>query len=144
MNGMRVRVAMAAVSLLAVGGLFTGCGGGGVAEARRLQQDQIRAVENYLAALEKADNAKTVAAAINAYANDVERLAPRVKRLRERHPEWKDSNRRPKELKEGEERAQAAFSKMAGAMFKTMPYMGDPAVRQAQERLAKAMQQMGS
>jgi len=132
----------AALSLLAGGIGLAGCGGGGVAEARRLQREQIRSVEQYLAALDKADNAKAVAAAINAYADDMEVYAPRMKRLLEKHPEWKEANRRPKELQEDEERAKTAFSKMAGAMFKAMPYMGDPEVRKAQERLMKAMQLM--
>lgn len=142
MSKKRTQWVVATLSLLAGGMWLAGCGGGGVAEARRLQQEQIRSVEKYLAALDRADNAKAVASAIDAYADDVERLAPRMKRLLEKHPEWKQADRRPKELQAEDERAKAAFSKMAGAMFKAMPYMGDPEVRTAQERLMKAMQLM--
>lgn len=144
MNAMRWGRWMAAGwAAVALGATAIGCGGG-VAEARRLQQQQGRAVEQYLAALDKADNAREVAAAINGFAADMERIAPRMKRLMDRHPEWKDPARRPKELQADDERARDTAAKMAGTLFRIMPYMGDPEVRKAQERLMRALQQMGS
>lgn len=139
----RVRWLAAGLAAAALSATAIGCGGG-VAEARRLQQQQGRAVERYLAALDKADNAREVAAAINGFAADMERIAPRMKRLMDKHPEWKDPARRPRELKVEDERARDAAAKMAGTLFRIMPYMGDPEVRKAQERLMRALQQMGS
>lgn len=139
-SGRRIAAGLAA---LAFGTIVIGCRGG-VAEARRLQQQQGQAVERYMAALDKADNAREVAAAINSFAADMERITPRLKRLMDKHPEWKDPARRPAKLKLEDERARDAAAKMAGTLFRIMPYMGDPEVRKAQERLMRVLKQMDS
>ena len=45
----------------------------------------------------------------------------------------------PEELKESQKKAEALGQKMAGSMMKIMPYMNDPEVQKAQERMGAAM-----
>ena len=127
------------VALAAMAALVAGCGGP-YADAKRYQDQHLKAMEAYIADLEKAQDAKAVARAINTFADRMERLAPEARRLAEKHPELRKSGATPEELKEGEAQMKELAPKMAGAMMKVMPHMGDPEVRKAQERLMKVMQ----
>jgi len=127
------------LSLFTLSFLITGCGGK-YSDINKMNEEYIALMENYIADLDKADNAQDAAKAMNRFAEGMENLWPRMQKLSKKYPELKDNNSTPpEELKETQERAEAVGQKMVGAMMKTMPYVMDPEVRKAQQRIAMAM-----
>jgi len=128
------------LSLLTISFLIIGCGGK-YSDAKKMNEEFIALVEDYIADLDKADNAKGAAKAINRFADGMEDLWPRMQKLSEKYPELKDKSNPPEELKESQKRAEAMSQKMAGAMIKLMAYIKDPEVQKAQKRLGAVMTQ---
>jgi phosphoglycerate-specific signal transduction histidine kinase len=128
------------VVVLLLGLVVSGCGSK-YADVKKLQVRFGKAVEAYAADLEKADDAKSVAKAANRFADEMEVLRPKMNAMSEKYPELKDKDNVPKELEASQKDAEAAGKKMAGIFMKLMPYMTDPEVRKAQERLGKIMSQ---
>ena len=127
------------LSLFTMSFLIIGCGGK-YSDVNKMNEEYIALMENYIADLDKADNAKDAAKAMNRFADGMENLWPRMQKLSEKYPELKDNKSTPpEELKEAQERAEAVGQKMVGSMMKTMPYVMDPEVQKAQQRIAMAM-----
>ncbi len=126
------------LSLLTMSFLTIGCGGK-YSEAEKLNREYIALVEDYIADIDKADNAKDVAKAMNQFADGMEELMPKMRELSEKYPELKDRSNPPEELIETQEKAGEMGQKMAGSMMKLMPYIMAPEVLSAQKRLAAAM-----
>jgi hypothetical protein len=126
------------LTLLAMSFLIIGCGGK-YSEAEKMNKEYIALVEDYIADIDKADNAKDVAKAMNEFADGMEDLMPKMRKLSEKYPELKDRSNPPEELKETQKKAEEMGQKMAGAMIKLMPYMMAQEVLNAQKRLAAAM-----
>jgi len=127
------------LSLFTMSFLIIGCGGK-YSDVNKMNEEYIALMENYIADLDKADNAKDAAKAMNRFADGMENLWPRMQKLSEKYPELKDNKSTPpEELKETQERAEAVGQKMVGSMMKTMPYVMDPEVQKAQQRIAMAM-----
>ena len=119
--------------------ILVGCGGGKYADAKAIMNKYIDVVEKYLDSLEKANNAKDVAKAINHFADDLETVMPAMKKMAEKYPELKDHNNPPPELKEDQARAMAIGKRMGQSFAKIAPYMNDPDVAKAQKRIMKVM-----
>ena len=111
------------------------CGGGKYSDLIAVSNQFADATENYINAIEKADNASDAAGATNTYAAKIEKIAPRMREMADKYPELKDRSKVPEELKKNRERDDALGEKMAGAM---MTYRKDPEVRKAQQRLKKS------
>ncbi len=62
--------------------------------------------------------------------------------MAEKYPELKDPDKIPEALKKSTEKVEAIGTKMAGSMMKSMQYMMDSKVREAQMRFQKAMSLM--
>ena len=118
--------------------LIIGCGGK-YSDAKKLNEELLDIMEDFIADLEKADNAKAAAKAINRYADGMEDLLPRMQKISEKYPELKDKSNPPEELKESQKRADGMSKEMAGGMMKLMVYMNDPDVQKAQMRLGSIM-----
>jgi len=119
---------------------LAGCGGK-YADVKKVNAEFVSMLEDYVAELEKADSAKDVAAAMNSYADQLEGIMPEMKKLQEKYPELKDQDNIPAELEESMESAMAAGMNMAGTFMKIAPYMEDPEVQKAQERIGRIMMQ---
>jgi hypothetical protein len=109
------------------------------ADVKKMNTKFVKITEAYVADLDKADDAKSVAKAINSYADEFEMLWPKMQKLSEKYPELEDEKNLPKALEASQKEAEAVGKKMAGTFMKAMPYMQDPDVRKAQERLGKVM-----
>ncbi len=121
--------------------LLNGCGGEKYADAKECNEEVIKVMDDYVAELDKSKNAADVAKAINGFADKMEALVPKMKKLAEKYPELEDTDNLPEELKESQAKAQAVGQKIAASMMKIMPYMSDPEVQKAQERMNAAMMQ---
>jgi hypothetical protein len=128
---------VAVVGLLAVTFTLTGCADK-YADVKKSQSEFVKITNAYVADLDKVSSAKSAAKAMNNYADQLEKLMPKMKQLSEKYPEIKDS-KVPSELMEMEKETEAAAFKMAGSFMKLMPYMNDPKVMEAQKRIASVM-----
>ncbi len=132
------RIVVPMVCVLLAAFVMSGCGGK-YADVKKVSGKFAKATEAYVAELDKADDAKAVAKAINSYADALEKFWPQMQKLSEKYPKLKDHTNPPKGLEASQKEAEAAGKKMAGTFMKIMPYMGDPEVRKAQERLGAVM-----
>jgi F0F1-type ATP synthase membrane subunit b/b' len=117
---------------------LTGCSGK-YADAKALNAEFVDMTETYLDDLEKSDNAKDVAKAMNRYADDMEKIWPKMKKMAEKYPELKDKKAMPEELKESQQAVEEMGQKMGNAFGKIMPHMSDPDVQKAQQRISAVM-----
>lgn len=120
--------------------LLAGCSEKKYADAKQVNEEYISAAETYVAAMEKVDSAQTAAKAMNAFADEMERLLPKMKAVAEKYPELKDGDQVPEELKGLAQRAEQVGQKMGSVMMNIMPYMQDPEIQKAQMRFQQAMQ----
>jgi len=98
--------------------------------------------EDFIAALEKAASADAVAAAMNVVTEHMAELAPKMKAIGEKFPEFKNMDNPPAELKPFNTRLEAVMGKMMGAIGKVAQFMQDPKVLEAQEKYNKVMGDM--
>ena len=135
---MRRALFISFLCLLVSGLWLTGCSSK-YADAKQMNAEFVNMTKTYLDDLEKSDTAKDVAKAMNRYADEMEKLWPKMKKLAEKYPELKDRNNVPQEMKESQKHVEEMGEKMAGAFRKIMPHMSDPDVRKAQQRISAVM-----
>ncbi len=120
---------------------LTSCGGGGMyADVIALNKQYVKLMETYVADIDKADNANKVAEAMNRYADGLEKIWPQMMELEKKYPELQDEANQPEELQTSLEELQFVAEDMIGTFQKTLPYVEDPEVIKAQERLGAIMQ----
>jgi len=110
-------------------------------DAVKVNEQFVAAMEQYVQDLTSADSGATVAAAFNNYTDVMEKLVPQLKAMKEKYPEL-GNGEVPEVMKPLAERAEQLGGKMAGAMMKIVPFMGDPSVQAAQQRMAQVMGNM--
>jgi uncharacterized protein YukE len=132
---MRQNVVISLACVLTAIVFLPGCGGGKYADVEQASNQWVSAMETYAAALDKAGSAPDVAQATNQFADKMEKLAPTMQKLADKYPELENSQNLPEPLQKIESRMEQATKKMMGAMMKIAPYMGDPEVQKAQQRL---------
>jgi hypothetical protein len=123
--------------------LLNGCSGKKYEDVKEVNGDMVTIMDEYAAEIDKSANAQDVVKAINRFADKMEALVPKMKKLAEKYPELENMDNPPEELKESQAKAEAVGQKIAGSMMKIMPYMNDPEVKKAQERMSETMMNMG-
>jgi len=140
---MRMRDVLGMMTLAVV---MVGCGGGsGKSDVRAVYEKNIQIMDDFSAAMDKAANAAQVVAALNRYTREMESLGPKIKALREEHPELVEMDKRgrfPEELNDLEDRFADMGMKMMRAMAKVMQHQNDPAVMEAQQRMMTTAQKL--
>lgn len=118
---------------------FVACGGGGgqFSSEKKVMEKGAKIMEDFLNSMEKADNAKGVAAALNTFADEMEIIKPQMEELQNKYPDLDDV---PEELAPVAKKYEELGMRMMSAMGKIMQYSDDPDVQAAQERLDKAME----
>ncbi len=117
-------------------------GGEDYSEAIKVNREFHAAMEAYLNALDKADDAAAAAAAMNRFADDIEVVGPKMKEVIERHPELKDPETLPEEFDAVQEESKELNARFIGTFMKLAEYMKDPEVQKAQQRVSNAMNTM--
>ncbi len=115
------------------------CGGGKYAEAKKAVAKSNKALEGFLGKMDKADNAKDVAAVLTGFTSEMEKIVPELKKLEEKYPELKGSQGVPEELGEEGKKMMELWGKFASVMMKIQQYGDDPEVQKAQEKLEDIM-----
>jgi hypothetical protein len=134
---MKKAVMFVAVLSLLVGG-FACKGGGKYADAISVIEKFVASNEGLLKSLEGAKDAESVAAALNKATADVKELAPKMKALGEKYPEFKNMENPPAELKPAVDKLMAVAGKMMGVFEKIGPFLSDPKVQEAQKAYSEA------
>ncbi|HSW00289.1 MAG TPA: hypothetical protein VLI39_08965 [Sedimentisphaerales bacterium] len=133
---MRQNVVISLACVLTAIPFLPGCGGGEkYADVEKASNQWVSAMEEYTAALDKAGSAQDVAKATNQFADKMEKLAPTMQKLTEKYPELKNDQNLPEPLKKVQSKMEEAGTKMMGSMMKIAPYMNDPEVQKAQQRM---------
>ena len=124
--------------------VITGCSTGKYADVKAYLQDTIKLQENYISKLESAKSGSDVASAIEAFADDLVKMAKEGKELEKKYPELSFKDKQyPPELKAEMEKLDEVGAKMITASTTTgMKYMSDPAVMKAQMSMAKKLQSL--
>ena len=122
--------------------LTTGCTGNKYGDLIEVNTRFVVAMQDYIDATGKATNAAAMAEAIDDFAVQVEKLAPRMKEVRTKYPDLGSSTEVPKELKELEAKSKDLEQKIVASYMNMMQYMMDPKVQAAQQKLQQAMMKM--
>ena len=118
--------------------LLAACGGK-YSDAVELSEKQLKFMETYADDLEKADSAEGLVAAMDEFAEKMEKLKPKAQALREKYPELYRGEKLPEEFAELQKKTEAVVTRMTAASMKTMQYMMDPKVQKAMMRMNNAM-----
>ena len=129
---MKHKITMLFALVLAFG---LACGGGKYGDVKDALNDLIAMQEDYITAIQGAQNAGDVAKAINKYTDKFLQIKPRLESFEQKYPELKTQKEPPAELKDSFERLTRSAEKLATASFSLMKYLGDPEVQKATERL---------
>lgn len=113
-------------------------------EAREVFEQYLPAMEKYLDAVDKCSGPKELTIAINAFADSMEAIAPRMKKLEEKYPELKNEQTAPLEYADLEKKSEALGQRFGQSFSRIAPFMDDPEVQKANERLAGIMDTMDS
>ena len=137
-----VKKLMLFLILICLTPFFSNCGGK-YDDAVSLNGEFVEVMGDYVEDLDKADSAKTVAAAMNNFADKMEDLGPRLKEMAQKYPELNDPKNLPDELRASQKKSEELGRQMAGSMMKMMQFMTSPEVQAAQQRMSQAMGSMG-
>jgi hypothetical protein len=137
---------MKKVALFAVVGLilFAGVayGGGKYEDVKPLIEKMSGAFEKFITDMEKAENADAVVAALDAFAEVMKKLGPKVREITKKYPELKDEKTHPEELKPLLKKMDELGKKMFGVLGKLQQFANDPKVKEAYKRFGEAMASM--
>ena len=132
------KILMITIASLVAAGAFGCKPAGKYADLKEYLNESIKANEDYIAALEKANSPKEVAEAINELGNKNEKLGPRTEELQKKYPELKDMGKNPPvELKDEFERLEKMTQRLLSVSMKMMKYMMHPEVMKATQEMAK-------
>ena len=126
--------------------LMASCGKGSRRDSpRAFMEKNLQVMEDFIVAMDQADQADQVVGAMDRYTREVEKLVPRIQAVNERYPEMaqiEETGVFPEEFKDLEEKFTAMGMKMMRAMVKAMQYGDDPKVQAAQERMIRAAEKL--
>ena len=100
-------------------------------DVEEIMNAQVTAMENYISAMEKAENAEDVAASIRGFTSEMKELIPQLNEVMAKYPELSDKQTPPGELQSVSEEMRIQSGNLQGAMIKAMQYMQDPGVKKA-------------
>ncbi len=144
---MKIRGWMTLLSLVVFIMGITACGGGGDTEVRGGKYSDIKSImnkfnantEKWIEAMDKADTAKKVAAALTDYANIMKGLRVEMTEMEEKYPELTNMSDPPEEFKEEAAKLEGLWAKIGSVMMKAVEFADDPAVQKAQAEFDEIM-----
>ncbi len=130
-------VVLLACSLIAIC-LCHGCGRGEHGGLERFTEQYLRVMQEYGAAMERADSAQAVAAAIDRRENGLRKLFPERQRMMEKYPEFFDGMvDPPADIARAENNMREAARLAHHAEIVYMRYSNEPEVKEAVARMFK-------
>lgn len=144
---MKIRGWMAFLGLAVFVMGITACGGGGDAEIGGGKYSDIKSsmkkfnenTEKWIEAMDKADTAKKMAAALTDFANTMKELQVKMTEMEEKYPELTNMSDPPEEIREEAARMEDLMSKLMSTMMKAGQFADDPEVQKAQAEFQEVM-----
>ncbi|MCK5165216.1 MAG: hypothetical protein KAQ72_15935 [Desulfobacula sp.] len=130
------------VVLIVFMGFVWGCGQGKYDDVVKVNDEYISVLQDYIDRLNKAQTGKDVAKAMNKYTDAFKKLAPKMKKINEKYPELMNAKDLPEKVKQSQAKATQIGLDFASSFMKTMKYITDPGVAQAQKRMGEVMQSL--
>lgn len=109
------------------------------ADAKKVLTKFADLTENYVKNLNSAENAGSVAKALDGYTTPMKDIMPEMVKILKKYPELKDEKTHPEELKPLMKRFNKVFQNLIAASAKIMKYANDPAVQEANKRYKETM-----
>ena len=125
------------LALVSCGG--SGSTGGKYGDVVAVMEKYIGAIDKYSKAMEGAESADAVVAAIKDFGSVMKELAPSMMELEKKYPEMKNQAEPPAELKATMEKLEGIMGNMMKASMKALQYANDEKVKAATEELQQAM-----
>jgi hypothetical protein len=123
------------ISLMIACMFIAGCGSGGkYGDVKKILNDYISASKKFETDIEKANDARAVAAAIRAYASAMKRISPKMEKIPGKYPELAGPEP-PEELKVLIEEMEKLEDVLNKYYNKIMGYSADPEVEKALEQM---------
>ncbi len=116
--------------------------GGKYDDAVQVNEDFIEIMEEYGTDIENAKNAEEIIVAMDKFAEGVDKLAPRMKAIKEKYPDLGTKQDLPEELKASQKEMAKVGTKMTRSFMKIAEYMTNPDVLAAQMRIGQVMQSL--
>ena len=103
--------------------------------ARDTFTSMIKTYGAFIDGMEAATNAEEVVVVVNAFANELEILQPKLDEMETRYPEFESMPEPPQEIAELVDQMELIGAEVFGAFMVLIEYSEDPAVATALERL---------
>ncbi len=122
---------------------IVGCGAQKYQDLRSLMGDMYTATDAFIGGLEKAAGPDDVAASVNQFCDRLEPLAPRIKEMKTKYPEfYSKGGDFPEELKDLKEKHEAQGERMKNVSMKLAQHMMNQNVMKAFQRLGSISMKM--
>ena len=115
------------------------CGGDEYADAKKAISKSNKVLEGFFTEFDKADDAKSVAAALNGFVDNMKQVIPEIRELEKKYPELGGGQSVPEELGEEGKKMMELWGRFGSIMMKIQQFADDPEVKKAQERLQTVM-----
>ncbi len=136
------RFALILVGLILGFGMLNGCGKGEYDEVIEYNDQFVSITKEYVNGLNTAESGKDVAKAMNKFADEFEKLIPKMKEVNQKFPDLQNTKDLPQELMTSQEEAKAVGMEFASSFMKSMKYAMEPEVAEAQKRMGAIMASM--
>ncbi len=136
---MKNLIRMLAALLICVG-LFYGCGQDKYDQVIEYNEQFINITQNYIDGLNSAKSADDVAEVMTDYAEGFGKLMPKMQEINEKFPELMNQKDLPEKVIESQAKAEQIGMAFASSFMKSMQYMSDPKVAEAQKKMGEIMQ----
>jgi hypothetical protein len=121
--------------------MMLACGGGGeYGDVKKTMERAAKVMETLVQEMDKAEDGKAVASALNRFADELSALQPKMKELLKKHPELQNPENLPPEVREIVEKVEAfEGEKLTGVFMKATKYSSDPDVAKAMQKIQETM-----
>ena len=108
-------------------------------DAKQVLENLAGLLEEFVADMDQAENAKTIAKVLDGFAEDMKELLPGINKIREKYPELDKEDTHPEELKPLLQRIDKDFRAMMKSYGKVNQHIEDPDVKAADEKYKEVM-----
>ena len=121
--------------------LLAGCSSSPANTAESLLSQQADVTQAYVDALNGAESADDVVAAMEAFTDEMKVLVPKLKAFEKEHPGYLRGDKTTPKITLADQRLRTTMGEIPQAMSAMIPYMSDPKVRQALATMGKEASQ---
>ncbi|MFC2141869.1 hypothetical protein ACFLR7_02930 [Acidobacteriota bacterium] len=111
-------------------------------DAQRILEQLAEEIEDFVLKMDGAETANATAEALDAFAESMKPMVPKINAIGEKYPEIKDEDTHPELLKPLLQRIEKDFGALMRAYAKVMEYKEVPVVKSADEKYKAVMKNL--